>query len=101
MEARLHDLRHLQASLLLAGEAITTVSARLGHRDTSTTLKIYSQLMPEADARAGEIVGKAFGRSPGDQGVKPDGRPHAGARKEEPGDQVVIVAQSTSRSMSK
>ncbi len=39
VEARLHDLRHLQASLLLdAGEAITTVSARLGHRDTSTTL---------------------------------------------------------------
>lgn len=88
VEARLHDLRHLQASLLLdAGEAITTVSARLGHRDTSTTLKIYSHLMPGADARAAEIVGKAFGRSPGDQEIKPDGRPHAGARKEEPGDQ--------------
>ncbi len=53
VEARLHDLRHLQASLLLdAGEAITTVSARLGHRDTSTTLKIYSHLMPGADQRA-------------------------------------------------
>lgn len=61
MEARLHDLRHLQASLLLdAGEAITTVSARLGHRDTSTTLRIYSHLMPGADAA--EIVGKAFAR---------------------------------------
>ena len=66
VEARLHDLRHLQASLLLdAGEAITTVSARLGHRDTSTTLKIYSHLMPGADQRAAEIVGKAFaGRPP-------------------------------------
>lgn len=63
VEARLHDLRHLQASLLLdAGEAITTVSARLGHRDTSTTLKIYSHLMPGADQRAAEIVGKAFSR---------------------------------------
>lgn len=65
MEARLHDLRHLHASLLLdAGEAITTVSARLGHRDTSTTLKIYSHLMPGADQRAAEIVGKAFATPP-------------------------------------
>ena len=61
VKARLHDLCHLQASLLLdAGEAITTVSARLGHRDTSTTLRIYSHLMPGADARAAEIVGRAF-----------------------------------------
>jgi integrase len=68
VEARLHDLRHLQASLLLdAGEAITTVSARLGHRDTSTTLKIYSHLMPGADQRAAEIVGKAFSRPPAEE----------------------------------
>jgi integrase len=88
VEARLHDLRHLQASLLLdAGEAITTVSARLGHRDTSTTLKIYSRLMPGADARAAEIVGRAFGRSPGDRELKPGGRPHAGGKQGEPGDQ--------------
>jgi len=53
VEARLHVLRHLLASLLLdAGEAITMVSARLGHQDTSTTLRIYSHLMPGADARA-------------------------------------------------
>ncbi|MGH9223710.1 MAG: tyrosine-type recombinase/integrase [Acidimicrobiales bacterium] len=59
--ARLHDLRHLQASLLLdAGEAITTVSARLGHRDSSTTLRIYSHLMPGSDQRAAAIVGSAF-----------------------------------------
>jgi integrase len=63
VKARLHDLRHLQASLLLdAGEAITTVSARLGHRDTSTTLRIYSHLMPGADQRAAVIVGDAFAR---------------------------------------
>lgn len=68
VKARLHDLRHLQASMLLdAGEAITTVSARLGHRDTSTTLKIYSHLMPGADQRAAEIVGKALSRPPADE----------------------------------
>jgi integrase len=63
VKARLHDLRHLQASLLLdAGEAITTVAARLGHRDTSTTLRIYSHLMPGADQRAAAIVGSALKR---------------------------------------
>jgi len=65
VHARLHDLRHLQASLLLnAGEAITTVAARLGRRDTSTPLRIYSHLMPGADQRAAGIVGKAFSRTP-------------------------------------
>jgi integrase len=63
VKARLHDLRHLQASLLLdAGEAITTVAARLGHRDTSTTLKVYGHLMPGADERAAGVVGAALAR---------------------------------------
>jgi integrase len=60
-DARLEDLRHLQASLLLdAGESITTVAARLGHRDTATTLRTYAHLMPGADQRAAEAVGRAF-----------------------------------------
>jgi len=66
VKARLHDLRHLrhlQASLLLdAGEAITTVAARLGHRDTATTLKVYGHLMPGADALDAGIVGSALSR---------------------------------------
>ncbi len=61
VKARLHDLRHLQASMLLdAGEAVTTVAARLGHRDTSTTLKVYGHLMPGADGRAAGIVGSVL-----------------------------------------
>jgi integrase len=57
--SRLHDLRHLQASMLLdAGESVTTVAARLGHRDTSTTLRVYAHLMPGADRRAADIVGE-------------------------------------------
>lgn len=64
VKARLHDLRHLQASMLLdAGEAVTVVAARLGHRDTSTTLKVYSHLMPGADSRAASVVVSAFSRS--------------------------------------
>jgi integrase len=65
VKARLHDLRHLQASLLLdAGEAVTVVAARLGHRDTSTTLKVYAHLMPGADQRAAEVVGRALRPAP-------------------------------------
>lgn len=63
VKARLHDLRHLQASMLLdAGETVTVVAARLGHRDTATTLKVYGQLMPGADTRAAGIIGSAFSR---------------------------------------
>ena len=63
VKARLHDLRHLQASMLLdAGEAVTTVAARLGHKDTATTLKVYSHLMPGADERAAGIVGSALSK---------------------------------------
>lgn len=59
--ARLHDLRHFQASLLLdAGEAVSTVAARLGHRDTATTLRVYAHMMPGADGRAAGIVGDAL-----------------------------------------
>ena len=61
VDSRLHDLRHLQASFLLdAGESVTTVAARLGHRDTSTTLRVYAHLMPGADQRAANIVGNLF-----------------------------------------
>jgi len=61
VSSRLHDLRHFQASVLLdAGESITTVAARLGHRDTSTTLRVYAHLMPGADGRAAEIIGDLF-----------------------------------------
>ena len=61
VDCRLHDLRHLQASLLLdAGESVATVAARLGHQDTSTTLRVYAHMMPGADKRAAEIVGGMF-----------------------------------------
>lgn len=44
-----HDLRHQHASLLLhLNSNIKLVSARLGHSNTSTTLNIYSHLMPDA-----------------------------------------------------
>jgi integrase len=70
VSSRLHDLRHLQASLLLdAGEPLTVVAGRLGHRDASTTLKIYAHVMPGGDTRAAAIVATAFAdaQSPHDE----------------------------------
>lgn len=44
---RLHDLRHSHASWLIhKGLPITAISKRLGHRDPSVTLRVYSHLMP-------------------------------------------------------
>ena len=52
---RFHDLRHCQASLLLAdGYNIKVISELLGHRNASTTLNIYSHLMPNIQAAAAE-----------------------------------------------
>jgi integrase len=43
---RLHDLRHVHATtLLLAGEPVHVVAARLGHADPSITLKGYAHVV--------------------------------------------------------
>ena len=69
-QLRFHDLRHSHASILLAsGEAITTVAARLGHRDPSITLRVYSHLMPGQDQAAADRLdtlwrGKSVGYTP-------------------------------------
>jgi integrase len=55
---RLHDLRHYVATRLLsAGVDVRTVAGRLGHRNASTTLNVYSHFVPEADREAAEILG--------------------------------------------
>jgi integrase len=62
---RFHDLRHSTASLLIdRGEDIKTISSRLGHNQTSTTLNIYSHRMEGAQARAAEKIGGILGGTP-------------------------------------
>lgn len=52
-----HAFRHTQASTLInSGQDIVTVSKRLGHARTSTTLDIYSHLVAAADANASECI---------------------------------------------
>lgn len=51
----LHGLRHTAATLLISqGVDVRTVSGRLGHTDTSTTLNIYAEYLKELDRSAAD-----------------------------------------------
>jgi integrase len=55
--ARLHDLRHYYASLLIAGGAsVKVVQARLGHSSAKTTLDTYGHLWPDDEDRTRRMV---------------------------------------------
>lgn len=54
-ESHIHTLRHVSATLLIAGGVdIATVSKRLGHANKATTLNIYTHAIQSADAIAAE-----------------------------------------------
>lgn len=56
-----HKLRHTSATLaILSGADIASVSARLGHSDISTTLRIYTHASEEGMRRAGELARDAI-----------------------------------------
>lgn len=60
---RLHDLRHTAATtLLLAGVDVRTTAGILGHASASTTLNLYSHLMPEAQREAVDRLGDRLER---------------------------------------
>jgi integrase len=58
---RPHDLRHFVATQLAAGVDPRTVSGRLGHSRTSTTLDIYAAFVPARDRDAAELLGRLLG----------------------------------------
>jgi len=63
--ARLHDLRHTHASLLLsAGVPIKVVSERLGHADPAVTLRTYQHVTPGRQAAAAVHNPKVAGSDP-------------------------------------
>ena len=67
----IHSFRHLNASLLIAGGVdVRTVSAALGHTQTSTTLNIYAHAFAEAQAKASQVVADALPFSPPQQKAK-------------------------------
>ena len=53
-DIRLHGLRHTSATLLISSRKmdVMTVSKRLGHNNTSTTLNIYAHAYEELDKKA-------------------------------------------------
>ena len=58
MNYHLHQLRHFTATqLLAAGVDPRTVSGRLGHATTSTTLRIYAHAVEGRDQAAAGIIG--------------------------------------------
>lgn len=59
---RIHDLRHLVATLLVAnGVDLRAVATRLGHSDVGTTLRIYAHAVPAGDRLAAEALERAIG----------------------------------------
>lgn len=59
---RIHDLRHTAATLLLAaGEHPKVVQERLGHSRISTTLEIYSHVLPGMQEKAASRIDKMLG----------------------------------------
>ena len=69
---RLHDLRHLHATqLLAAGVPVRTVSGRLGHANAATTLNVYAHFLEASDRDAADVISRLFdgnaGHSPAQQ----------------------------------
>jgi len=71
-------MRHTCASLLLQhGAAITYVARQLGHRDASTTLRIYAHWLPDASrTRAVDLLDGTQPAAPprNHRSLKPNGK---------------------------
>jgi integrase len=60
---RLHDLRHVAATLMLAGGAdMKTVQEMLGHSSITITMDIYASVLPELAKEAAEAAAKLVPR---------------------------------------
>ncbi|MER7660697.1 site-specific integrase [Streptomyces sp. NPDC096193] len=63
-EHGMHALRHFYASVLLdAGENIKALAEYLGHGDPGFTLRTYTHLMPNSQARARKAIDRVFHKS--------------------------------------
>lgn len=57
IKSNLHELRHTFATLSLQGGVdVTTVSKMLGHRDVTTTLNVYSHILPNSTEKAASLI---------------------------------------------
>lgn len=59
---RLHDLRHLAATILLeAGVDIKTISEMLGHTSVAMTMDLYAHVSPSMQRRTAEVLSDILG----------------------------------------
>lgn len=59
----LHGLRHTSATLLISQNVdVRTVSGRLGHSQTSTTMDIYAHSLKKMDEKASDILEDLFNK---------------------------------------
>ncbi|CCH75930.1 Integrase family protein [Nostocoides japonicum T1-X7] len=65
---RLHDLRHLHATLLLkAGVPVHVVAARLGHTDPAVTLRVYAHVLDDQASGAAITFEQLINNTPAGQ----------------------------------
>jgi len=58
-KCRFHDLRHLCASIMLRqGVNVKVAQERLGHKDITTTMNIYSHVLPSSAKEAADKIGE-------------------------------------------
>ena len=61
---RFHALRHVAATLLMAsGVPIKAISEMLGHRDVTTTMRIYAHVLPTTQDTAAQAIDRLFAGS--------------------------------------
>ena len=61
VDTHLHALRHFAATQMFGGGTdVRTVAGRLGHKNASTTLRVYSHGLPERDRDAAGLLGRAL-----------------------------------------
>ena len=64
-EFKFHDLRHTQASLMIAADvSMKVIQNRLGHSDFAVTANTYSHLLQGAQAEAAERLDRLFENVP-------------------------------------
>ncbi|HEV7173559.1 site-specific integrase [Pedococcus sp.] len=62
-QMRLHDLRHVHATLLLkAGVPVHVVAARLGHADPAITLRVYAHVLRDQAVEVAQIFASVVDR---------------------------------------
>ncbi|MHB8221144.1 MAG: tyrosine-type recombinase/integrase [Acidimicrobiales bacterium] len=63
VDTHLHALRHFSATQgIAAGTDVVTMAGRLGHRDPSITLRVYSHALAQRDREAAAAIGNTLRR---------------------------------------